>query len=89
MFPAGGKCEVLRSPATDFLRQSLHHFLNLALATIHDGFKVSRFENDTSSDQDNVVAASQERDAVCDEDPSFGCEQTAGSDDMICEGFII
>ena len=57
-----------------FLQQSLHQLLNLALAAIHDSFKVSRFENDTPSDQDNVVAAGQERDTVCNEDPSFGRE---------------
>lgn len=53
----------------------------------HDGLKVSRFENDTTSNQDDIVAASQERDAVCDKDPGFGSKQTVGSDDVICEGF--
>ena len=53
----------------------------------HDGLKVSGFENDTTSDQDDIVAASQERDAVCDKDPGFGSKQTVGPDDVICEGF--
>ena len=58
------------------------------MAAIHDGFKVPRFENDTTSDQDNVVAAGQERDTVGDEDPGFCRKQTIRSDDMICGEFV-
>ena len=65
-----------------------HQFLDLALIVAHEGLKVSRFQDDTTSDQDNVVAAGQERNAVCDKDPSFGREQSARTDDMIYEGSI-
>lgn len=53
---------------------SLHQFLDLALILTHDGLKVSRFQDDTTSDQDDVVAAGQERNAVRDKDPCFGRE---------------
>jgi len=69
-------------------RLDLHEFLDLALVATHDGLKVSGFKNNTTSDQDNVVAAGQKRNAVRDEDPSFGRKQTARSDDMVCEGSI-
>lgn len=58
------------------------------MVVTHDGLKVSRLKNYTTSNQDNVAAAGQERDAVRNEDPSFGREQSAGSDDMICDAFI-
>ena len=67
----------------------LHQFLNLALIVVHDGLKAARFQNDTAPEQDNVAAASQERNAVGDKDPSFCRKQSAGADDVICEGFII
>ena len=58
------------------------------MTAIHNGFKISRFENDTTSDQDNVVAAGQERDTVGDEDPGFCRKQTVRSDDMVYGWFV-
>lgn len=59
--------------------------MDVTLVVTHDGLKVAGFQNDTTPDQDNVVAAGQERDAVRDEDPSFCRKQSVGSDDVICE----
>ena len=55
---------------------------------VHDGLKVSGFQNDATSYQDNVATAGQKRDSISDEDPSFGREQSVRSDDMIYGEFI-
>ena len=78
--------QILRSSVV--LMTSLHQFLDLALIVTHDGLKVSRFQDDTTSDQNNVVAAGQERNTVCDKDPSLGRKQSARADDMIYEESI-
>ena len=52
--------ERIQSSSTFTYHYGLHQFLDLALAVTHDGLKVSGFKNDTSSNQDNVVAAGQE-----------------------------
>ena len=70
-----------------FTTTSLHKFLNLALIVAHDGLEAARFQNDTTSEQDDVAAASQERNAVCDKDSRFCREQSARSDNMICGEF--
>ena len=86
--PEDFECSRLKEKSSVFtrrdLRSSLHQFLNLALVATHDSLKVSRLKDDTTSDQNDVIATGQERDAVRDEDPGFGFEQTTRSDDMIC-----
>jgi hypothetical protein len=62
--------------------------LYFTLVVTHDGLKVSRFQNYTTSNQDDVAAAGQKRDAVGDKDPSFGREQSARPDDTIYMGFV-
>lgn len=54
----------------------------------HDGVEVARFQDDTTSNKDNVVAAGQKRDAVCDKDPSFCRKQSARPYNMIYKEFI-
>lgn len=65
-----------------------HEFLDLALVIAHDGLKAAGLQNDTTSDENDVVAAGQKRDAVRNKDPSFCCQQSAGPNDIICEEVI-
>ena len=54
----------------------------------HDGLEIARFKDDTTSNQDDIVAAGQERNTIRDKNPGFGCKQSARSDDVVCAEFI-